>query len=70
MRLADVEASGRADLLYVDKYTGAVTVFKNNGRSPSGGSSFSWTNRGMLYNPINRGETMVSRLLSSWSEHS
>ncbi|KAH8202496.1 hypothetical protein TruAng_003304 [Truncatella angustata] len=59
MRLADVEASGRADLLHVDKYTGAVTVFKNNGRSSSGSSSFSWTNRGKLYNPINSGETMI-----------
>ncbi|KAH6658567.1 carbohydrate esterase family 3 protein [Truncatella angustata] len=59
MRLADVEASGRADLLHVDKYTGAVTVFKNNGRSSSGSSSFSWTNRGKLYNPINHGETMI-----------
>lgn len=59
MRFADVEASGRADLLHVDKYTGAVNVFTNNGHKAQGGSSFSWTNRGMLYNPIDRGENMV-----------
>jgi hypothetical protein len=61
MRFADVEASGRADLIHLDKYTGAATVFKNNGHSPGGkGSSFSWTARGVLYSPIDRGETMVS----------
>ncbi|KAH7417851.1 carbohydrate esterase family 3 protein [Cadophora sp. MPI-SDFR-AT-0126] len=59
MRFADVEGSGRADLIHLDKYTGAATVFKNNGRSAAGSvSSFSWTNRGVLYNPIDRGETM------------
>lgn len=64
MRFADVEGSGRADLIHLDKYTGAGTVFKNNGRGAGGrGSSFQWTNRGVLYAPIDRGETMVSRLL-------
>ncbi|KAG7409901.1 Multidomain esterase [Fusarium oxysporum f. sp. rapae] len=58
IRFADVEASGRADLLHVDKYTGAVDVFTNNGHKAQGGSSFSWTKRGMLYNPIDRGENM------------
>ncbi|CVL03596.1 related to acetylxylan esterase [Fusarium proliferatum] len=58
IRFADVEASGRADLLHVDKYTGAVDVFTNKGHKPQGGSSFSWANRGMLYNPIDRGENM------------
>ncbi|KAF5982347.1 acetylxylan esterase [Fusarium bulbicola] len=58
IRFADVEASGRADLLHVDKYTGAVDVFTNNGHKAQCGSSFSWTNRGMLYNPIDRGENM------------
>lgn len=66
MRFADVEGSGRADLIHLDKYTGAATVFKNNGRSAAGSvSSFSWTNRGVLYNPIDRGETMVSSALSA-----
>ncbi|RBR20331.1 uncharacterized protein FIESC28_05295 [Fusarium coffeatum] len=58
IRFADVENSGRADLLHVDKYTGAVDVFTNNGHKPQGGSSFSWTKRGTLYNPIDRGENM------------
>ncbi|KAF5001515.1 hypothetical protein FGRMN_986 [Fusarium graminum] len=58
IRFADVEASGRADLLHVDKYTGAVNVFTNNGHKAQGGSSFSWTSRGMLYNAIDRGENM------------
>ncbi|XEU97574.1 hypothetical protein FSHL1_002860 [Fusarium sambucinum] len=58
IRFADVEASGRADLLHVDKYTGALDVFTNNGHKAQGGSSFSWTKRGMLYNPIDRGDNM------------
>ncbi|KAK3372649.1 carbohydrate esterase family 3 protein [Podospora didyma] len=58
IRFADVEASGRADLIHLDKYTGAATVFKNNGHVAAGGSSFSWANRGVLYSPIDRGETM------------
>ncbi|KAF4968093.1 hypothetical protein FSARC_4454 [Fusarium sarcochroum] len=58
MRFADVEGFGRADLLHVDKYTGAVNVFTNNGHKAQGGSSFSWTSRGMLYNPIDRGDNM------------
>lgn len=59
MRFADVEGSGRADLIHLNKYTGADTVFKNLGHKPGGGgSSFSWSNRGVLYAPIDRGETM------------
>jgi hypothetical protein len=63
IRFADVEASGRADLIHLDKYTGAGQVFKNDGYNPSnvggnGGSSVYWTNRGVLYAPINRGECM------------
>jgi hypothetical protein len=60
MRFADVENSGRADLIHLDKYSGAVTVFKNLGHTPGGGgSSFTWANRGVLYSPIDRGECMV-----------
>jgi hypothetical protein len=64
IRFADVEASGRADLIHVDKYTGAGTLFKNDGYQPNdvganGGSSFHWTNRGVVYSPIDRGENMV-----------
>jgi hypothetical protein len=65
IRFADVEGSGRADRIHLDKYTGAATIFKNNGRSGAGSSSsFSWTNRGVLYNPIDCGETMVSPMPS------
>lgn len=67
MRLADVEHSGRADLIHLDKYTGAATVFKNMGAIPAGGSAFTWTNRGILYAPIDRGETMASHQhIYSW----
>lgn len=60
MRLADVEHSGRKDLIHLDKYTGAAQVFKNMGPIPAGGSAFTWLNRGVLYAAIDRGETMVS----------
>ena len=63
LRLADVENSGRADIIWLNKYTGAGSVWKNNGyQGPNGGgggSSFSWTKRGVLYSPIDRGEVMV-----------
>ncbi|KAM0547807.1 hypothetical protein ACHAPJ_010269 [Fusarium lateritium] len=58
IRFADVENSGRADIIYLDKYTGAATVFKNLGRKTGTDSSFNWSNRGVLYSPIDRGETM------------
>ena len=64
LRFADVENSGRADLIWLDKYTGAGRVWKNNGyvgpNGGGGGSSFSWSIRGVLYSPIDRGECMVS----------
>lgn len=31
IRFADVENSGRADIIWMNKYTGVSTVFKNNG---------------------------------------
>jgi hypothetical protein len=66
LRLADVENSGRADVLWLNKYTGAAQVFKNNGYAgPNGGgqgSSFSWSVRGVLYPPIDRDEVMVRSL--------
>ncbi|KAI1008878.1 hypothetical protein LB504_001329, partial [Fusarium proliferatum] len=58
IRFADVENSGRADIVYLDKYTGAATVFKDLERKAGTGSSFNWSNRGGLYAPIDRGETM------------
>ncbi|KAK8855247.1 carbohydrate esterase family 3 protein [Apiospora arundinis] len=59
IRFADVEGSGRADLIWVDKYTGQGTVMKNKGRQQTGGSSFTWENRGVLYPGIGeRGANM------------
>ncbi|KAK4902065.1 hypothetical protein LTR27_000967 [Elasticomyces elasticus] len=62
LRLADVENSGRADIIWLNKYTGAGSVWKNDGykglNGGPGGSSFSWTKRGVLYSPIDRGEVM------------
>ena len=64
LRFADVEASGRADIIWINKYTGASTVYKNNGfkgvGEAPGGSSFQWTNRGVLYSGVSRGENLVS----------
>ncbi|KAK8075936.1 hypothetical protein PG994_003208 [Apiospora phragmitis] len=34
LRWADVDGDGRADLIWVDKYTGSGTVWYNNGESP------------------------------------
>jgi hypothetical protein len=63
LRFADVEASGRADIIWMDKYTGASTVFKNDGFKGAGQgpgeSSFQWTNRGILYSGISRGENLI-----------
>lgn len=60
MRFADVESSGRVDIIHLNKYTGAGEVFKNLGHHPGGkGSSFSWSNRGTLFAGIDRGENMV-----------
>jgi hypothetical protein len=62
LRLADVENTGRADIIWLNKYTGAGSVWKNNGyagpNGGGGGSSFSWTKRDVLYSPIDRGEVM------------
>jgi hypothetical protein len=64
LRFADVENSGRADIIWMNKYTGAGRVFTNNGfKGPGGGgggSSFSWTDRGVLYSGVDRGECLVS----------
>lgn len=64
LRLADVENTGRADIIWLNKYTGAGSVWQNNGYAGPGGggkgSSFSWTKRGVLYSPIDRGEVMAS----------
>ena len=62
IRLADVNDSGMADLIYLDKYTGAGTVFQNLGHKSGSesGSSFSWKNLGALYPAVDRSENIVS----------
>ncbi|EHK97448.1 hypothetical protein M7I_6785 [Glarea lozoyensis 74030] len=63
LRFADVESKGKTDIIWLDKYTGAGSVWTNGGRTgnPAGnlGSSWLWTSRGKLYSPINRGECMM-----------
>ncbi|KAF1936931.1 hypothetical protein EJ02DRAFT_459115 [Clathrospora elynae] len=58
MRFADVEGSGRADIIHLDRYTGAGEVLKNNKLEQNSGSAVSWTARGVLYSPIDRADTM------------
>ncbi|KAB5542692.1 hypothetical protein GE09DRAFT_1136165 [Coniochaeta sp. 2T2.1] len=62
LRFADVENSGRADIIWVNKYTGAGRVWTNNGfkglGQGGGGSSFNWANRGVLYSGVDRGECL------------
>jgi hypothetical protein len=47
---------GKADAIYVDKFTSDSTVFQNRGQHPSGGSSFDWGGQGILYDGQDRGE--------------
>lgn len=71
IRFADVEHTGRVDLLHLDKYTGQVTVFRNLGHKPGGrGSSFSWYNAGVLYSGVDRGANLVClAFILLWSYH-
>jgi hypothetical protein len=60
IRLADVEHTGRADLLYFDKYTGDTTMLKNDGYwlrdlDANGGSSFHWTKHNIVFEGVDRG---------------
>lgn len=59
IRFADVEASGRVDLIHLDKYTGEARVFKNNGYKglgqAGGGSSVAWSDNGVLFSGVDRG---------------
>lgn len=49
LRFADVNGDGRADLLWVDKFNGDTTVWYNKGMIPASGSSFTWENKGKLF---------------------
>jgi hypothetical protein len=46
--LADINGDGRADYLFVDSLTGAVTAWTNEGNTSQSGSSFAWIKRGIV----------------------
>jgi len=54
MRFADVENGEKADLVWINKYNGEVTVLKKVAAS---GSSFTWEKRGVLYASVDERAT-------------
>lgn len=50
---------GKADLLWINKYTGDTTVWYNAGEIPTSGSHFKWENQGALYKAWDRGSNMA-----------
>lgn len=52
-RFADVNGDGKADFLWIDKFSGDATVWYNNGELPNAerlsGSKFHRVNSGVLY---------------------
>ncbi|KAI0095848.1 hypothetical protein GGR51DRAFT_567603 [Nemania sp. FL0031] len=62
LRLADLEHSGGTGIIWINKYSGAGRVFKNNGYvgkgGAAGGSSFSWSDRGVIYSGVDRDECL------------
>ncbi|KAF5976214.1 putative carbohydrate esterase family 3 protein, partial [Fusarium bulbicola] len=60
-RFADVDGDGKADYLWVDKFSGDATVWYNRGRasaSGNSGSSFKRENKGKAYSGSSRGANM------------
>lgn len=53
-----VSGDGKADLLWLNKYTGDTTVWYNGGEIPTSGSHFKWDNQGVLYKAWDRGSNM------------
>ncbi|KAK4445290.1 hypothetical protein QBC34DRAFT_441859 [Podospora aff. communis PSN243] len=49
LRFADVNGDGRADLLWINKFNGDTQVWQNMGPVPASGSSFTWHNKGVLF---------------------
>ncbi|KAH8664571.1 hypothetical protein BX600DRAFT_550581 [Xylariales sp. PMI_506] len=47
-RWADINADGRADLLWLDKFSGDTTAYLNMGNIPTAGSYFLWSNQGIV----------------------
>lgn len=50
-RFADVNGDGKADFMWIDKFTGDATVWYNQGEVPDrvSGSKFFWLGQGILY---------------------
>ncbi|KPM39384.1 hypothetical protein AK830_g7215 [Neonectria ditissima] len=61
-RFADVNGDGKADFLWIDKFSGDATVWYNNGELPNAerlsGSKFHWVNAGVLSLGSARGPNM------------
>ncbi|KAI1733454.1 hypothetical protein F4680DRAFT_454935 [Xylaria scruposa] len=63
-RFADVNGDGRADFMWVDKFSGDASVWINDGERPEsergslGGSKFKWLKKGPLYAGSTRGQNL------------
>ncbi|KAF5245738.1 hypothetical protein FANTH_7198 [Fusarium anthophilum] len=60
-RFVDVDGDGKADYLWVDKFSGDATVWYNRDRasaSGNSGSSFKWENKGKAYSGSSCGANM------------
>lgn len=55
---------GRADLIWTDKFKGDATVWTNQGMVQSGDSSFTWVNKGPLYNAPAQGKDCALKICS------
>ncbi len=59
VRYVDVNGDKRADLVWIDKYTGAADVYLNGGKIPTSGSAFKWETQGSLFPArTGRGQTV------------
>ncbi|KAL1864953.1 hypothetical protein VTK73DRAFT_5582 [Phialemonium thermophilum] len=58
LRWADVNADGRADLLWSDKFTGDTTVWYNRGPIAASGSSFTWDYQGPVFQGAAQGSCL------------
>lgn len=59
IRLGDVNGDGRADILYVDKFSGEAYVWLNGGKTAKGGSDFNWKGLGRQFAGQLRGGTVA-----------
>ncbi|KAI0517890.1 carbohydrate esterase family 3 protein [Xylaria bambusicola] len=63
-KFADVNGDGRADFMWVDKFSGDASVWINDGERPEsdrgslGGSKFKWVRKGKVYAGSTRGQNL------------